>query len=157
MELINKLSSSLVTPLLKDFGLYNVLQELVEEINKTKTLHVTLENEQDALERVDSKQMLMFYRIIQVQLDNIIKHSGAKNAVINFKTDDKLSYLSIQDDGQGFDTTVFNNGFGLRQIKNRVEFYGGNLQINSSPGKGCLIQISIPLQSQQNQYDYRPI
>jgi signal transduction histidine kinase len=63
------------------------------------------------------------------------------------KTSDHLE-LTIQDDGIGFNTAKNNGGIGLRNIKNRVEYYNGTVRIDSEPGKGCAVTIVIPLQSQ---------
>ena len=60
-------------------------------------------------------------------------------------TDDLNSlYVSIEDDGIGFDTEQKRRGIGLANMSNRIESFNGELIINSSPGNGCEVRITIP-------------
>jgi two-component system sensor histidine kinase UhpB len=88
---------------------------------------------------------LTCYRIAQVQLNNIVKHARAKSASIALiRASNQLS-LTIKDDGVGFNPGKKTSGIGLRNIQNRVGFYNGTVQVESAPGKGCTLAISIPL------------
>ncbi len=145
MDQINKLSNSLVTGSLSDFGLLENLVDLVDEINKTKTLKVILDNKAENLNLIKNKQMLMLYRIVQEQINNIITHAEASTVKIQLSTLNNKVYLTISDDGVGFDTTQETKGFGYVYIKNRVEFYHGSLNIISSPGNGCILDIIVPI------------
>ena len=144
MKLINKLSHSLVSPSLTDFGLQEALEELTEEANKNNSLQVSLINKTGGLEGVDKKILLMLYRIVQVQLNNIIEHANAGSVTITLALKDDIIYLSVIDDGVGFDTSSQQPGLDLQNVKNRVEFYNGEMNIISSPGAGCTLEISIP-------------
>jgi len=96
----------------------------------------------------DENIKLTCYRITQVQLNNIVKHARAKKATIQLrKTADRLE-LMLQDDGIGFNPAINTGGIGLRNIKNRVDYYNGTVRIDSEPGKGCAVTIVIPLQAQ---------
>ena len=147
MELINKLSSSLNTPLIKDFGLLTVLRDLAEEINKTNTIHVIVVDKTHTQHLADNTQTMMLYRIIQSQLDNIIKHSKARNATITLETNDRKIILEMRDDGNGCDIKTMKTGYGLMHIRNRVELYGGKMEIDSAPGKGWAMHIELPAQA----------
>jgi two-component system, NarL family, sensor histidine kinase UhpB len=85
------------------------------------------------------------YRIIQEQLTNIIRHAKAKKAIIKLHNTATNVLLSIEDNGIGFNTTQSRNGVGITNILNRVETYNGSVNILSSPGKGCRLEVSIPL------------
>ena len=85
------------------------------------------------------------YRIAQEQLNNILKHASAKHVNIHVKAKNKTLYVSIIDDGKGLDPTKKSKGIGLDNILNRVESYNGKIAIDSSPEKGCKIEIAIPL------------
>ena len=149
MELINKLSYSLVGPSLKDFGLTKVIRQFIEDITRTHKIDIFLENKIAHPELLDNKKMLMIFRIIQEQVENIIKHANAKIVNILLHSDDKNLYLNIEDDGDGCDTKKLTNGFGLVYIKNRVEFYAGKINVSAFPKKGFRLEISIPLQQKQ--------
>ena len=89
----------------------------------------------------------MAYRIIQEQLNNIHKYASASEVNIRLKTDDENMYLTINDNGVGFDTSKKSKGIGLRNIESRVQFHKGHSSIYSSPGNGCRIEISVPLEA----------
>jgi two-component system sensor histidine kinase UhpB len=84
------------------------------------------------------------YRIVQEQLNNILKHSNATEALIELKTMRNRLQLNIIDNGVGFDTRKKNRGIGLNNIISRVEMQNGKMEIISAPGKGCTLKIEIP-------------
>ncbi|WP_243467553.1 GAF domain-containing sensor histidine kinase [Acetivibrio straminisolvens] len=92
------------------------------------------------------------YRMLQESLSNIQKHSRAKNVTVDFSIDDSMIYVTLTDDGVGFDpkqklkkSPNISGGFGLRGLKERAELVKGKVDIKSSPGKGTCVSICIPL------------
>lgn len=149
MEEIRKLSHSLVAPSLGDIGLYEALEELIQDVSIEKNIQFTLKYDIDASQMIDNKEELMFYRIVQEQINNIRKYSKAKNVTIQLLIEGENQQLTITDDGIGFDVTAKNRGIGLKNIQSRVEFYSGTMEVVSSPGKGCTLSISIPLKNRK--------
>ena len=145
MEEIRKLTHSLVAPSLGNKGIHESLNKLIEEINATRDFKVALVDEMEKKQPLDDKKALMLYRITQEQMNNINKYAQAKNVIVHLKEKDAHLELSITDDGVGFDTTKKANGIGLKNIQSRVEFYSGKINIISSPGKGCKMELSIPI------------
>jgi len=98
-------------------------------------------------ERIDQKLEKALFRISQEALNNIIKHSKAKNAIFQlFKADDLIT-LTIEDDGIGFDPENLNEqnkGIGLLSIKERVYSFNGTLTMNSRINEGTELIIEIP-------------
>ena len=94
---------------------------------------------------LSSELQLNLYRIIQEQVQNIIKHANATAIEISIRLFSNLLRLRIYDNGKGFNTKLTTSGIGLRNIKNRTEMFQGFCIINSSEGKGCEILIKIPL------------
>jgi signal transduction histidine kinase len=86
------------------------------------------------------------YRIVQEGLTNAQKHGRAKRAVVELREDETVVYLSLRDDGAGFDPDVETEGFGLVGIRERVELLGGHLGVDSAPGSGTVLSISFPAQ-----------
>ncbi|HEV7780562.1 MAG TPA: PAS domain-containing protein [Chitinophagaceae bacterium] len=144
MEEIRKLSKSLVAPSLGDIGLTDALEELVEEMNLVGKVQVELVI-QLSEEKIDKNMELMLYRIAQEQLNNIRKYASAQKAVITLRTEAGNLFFSIADNGLGFDPAVKARGIGLKNISSRVDFYSGSMDIIAAPGKGCSIEINIPL------------
>ena len=130
---------------MSDKGIHEALHKLVDEINAIRDFKVTLVDEIGKSRMIDDKKSLMLYRITQEQINNIQKHALAKNVIIHLKDQGELLELSITDDGVGFDINEKNEGIGLRNIQSKVEFYSGKMDIISSPGKGCRMQLKIPV------------
>ena len=141
---IRKLSKSLVSPKLGKNNLKEALSDLVEEVNKTHTLWVKFKYEMEEGKIIDSQKELMIYRVVQEQINNILKHSKAEKAAINLKSKGPNILLTISDEGIGFDPNQRAKGIGLQNISSRVEFYSGKLEIKSEPGRGCKFKITIP-------------
>ncbi len=150
MEEIRKLSHSLVAPSLGGSNLQNALLDLVKEINSTCNIEMKLYYKADAGKSFGEKIELMLYRIVQEQINNICKHSGAKDAFIIVEQEAHQLILSISDNGMGFDISKRAMGIGLKNIKSRLELYAGKMEIDAEPGKGCAIVISIPLENNQH-------
>lgn len=148
---IRKLSKSLLAPSLGDIGIFEALNDLVQEMNLSRKFNVNLDLENRNYQTLDSNIELMLYRIVQEQLNNIIKYALAKDVKITLKISPATIFLSIYDNGNGFDTKKKANGIGLKNIRSRVEFYSGTVNINSSPGNGCIIEITIPIPKEADQ------
>jgi len=84
------------------------------------------------------------YRIVQEALTNASKHGQAKRAVVEIHEDATSIHLSIRDDGDGFDPRTDTDGFGLLGMHERVELLGGELSIDSTPGRGAVVRASFP-------------
>lgn len=147
IEEIRKLTHSLVAPKLDNKSLYKSLKEFVNEVNSSQRLNVKLVNEAKKIRIMDPKKQLMIYRIVQEQMNNISKHANAKTVIIHLKAEKGNLIVTIADDGIGFKPGKINTGIGLRNIQSRVEFYAGNMNILSSPGKGCSLELMIPLKN----------
>ena len=84
-------------------------------------------------------------RAAQEGLNNMLKHSGARRAVVTLGCFKGETTLDIVDDGEGMDpTSPSQGGFGLRGLRQRVEGHGGTLTVESSPGEGTALAIRIP-------------
>ncbi len=93
---------------------------------------------------------LVLFRIIQEQLTNIVKHAKANFITIRLENDDTCIALEINDDGVGFDPVKKRNGIGLSNIYNRVELSGGTAKIQSAPGMGCKLMVTVPLKNEES-------
>jgi two-component system sensor histidine kinase UhpB len=147
MKEIRKLSHSLVAPSLGPLGLKEALQVLAYDTNLLNGgLKVQLIIDEKYNEKgIDKTKELMLYRVVQEQLSNITKYAEAKDAFITLKKENNTLFLTIADNGVGFDTSQKSKGgIGLTNMKSRIEFYSGNLNIISAPHQGCTLEISIP-------------
>ena len=144
MEEIRKLSQTLVAPSLGGISLDTALAKLVAGLPEEAPLQLDLDTTGYSGDIMDEDMKLTCYRIVQVQLANIIKHAHAGKATIRLSNADNLE-LTIADNGIGFDPHQDASGIGLRNIRNRVNFYNGDVQLDSAPGEGCTLSVTIPL------------
>jgi signal transduction histidine kinase len=100
-------------------------------------------------EKIGEKEKLMLFRIIQEQVNNVLKHSAAKSLVIELelKEWENCIELTITDDGKGFNPEKTQNGRGLgvSNIMNRADLLGGTVTLISAPGQGCTLIIQVPV------------
>jgi signal transduction histidine kinase len=94
---------------------------------------------------LDAAMDVALLRIFQEALHNIKKHASAKNVNITLSYMPDLLILDIADDGQGFIATKNGRGFGMTSMRERAEELGGELTVESEPGKGTNIAVSIPI------------
>ena len=146
---IRKLSHVLLPPSLQDFGLKSGLTKLIELITEAAPFSIC--NRWDGFEEhvLQKDQKLTIYRIVQEQLNNIIKHAQAGHVIISLCiiNDNRNVRLSIKDDGKGFDPAQKGNGVGLRNIISRAELFHGKVAIQSSIGNGCELKVDFPVAS----------
>ena len=108
-------------------------------------LHVDLAFENGrAADRLMSELETGLYRIIQEALTNATKHGDAHRAVVELIETERAVTVVVRDDGSGFDPHSATAGFGLLGMRERVELLGGELQMESSPGHGATVTVSLP-------------
>lgn len=85
------------------------------------------------------------FRLVQELTGNIIKHSKATKANISLRLEDESVSLLAEDNGIGFIVEKGYEGIGLQNLKLRVNYLKGKIDINSTPGKGTIVMIEIPI------------
>jgi PAS domain S-box-containing protein len=143
---IRKLSQSLVPPTLGDLGLIESIQDLCDSLRRTQTIKVEFYHRHFDETVMADNMKLMLFRIIQEQVNNVIRHSQAGKLTIKLQADAEQVFLSIADNGIGFDATIKKRGLGLTSIFNRVGLFNGQMHLRTSMGKGCLLSITVPLE-----------
>jgi two-component system sensor histidine kinase UhpB len=144
IEEIRMLSKSLVPPSLGDIGLKEAVSELVASLNISQRVKLTLKTTGIEMVTMPDNIKLMAYRIVQEQVNNIIKHSRATTAEIKLAVSKKMFNITVKDNGIGFDSKRKSNGIGLSNITSRAELHNGKVEVVSSPGKGCTLKVSLP-------------
>lgn len=145
IEEIRNLSRSLLPPSLQDYGLLVNLYQLIADIRQAKNINIDLIADVFEENKVPANLQLMLYRIIQEQLNNVLKHSGANEVVIELRYQHELVQLQISDNGSGFDPEKTKSGIGFNNIRNRLNLVNGKMQINTAPDKGCTLLVSFVL------------
>lgn len=144
---IRHISKSLVPPSISDLGLTDSIKDLVENITISKALIVDFYKDGEVENLLDGNQKLMIFRIVQEQINNVIKHAQAKRASIRLVIAHGNIELVIEDDGKGvdMDRVQLKKGVGLSNIISRAELFHGKVDIQTAPGEGYKLKIEIPL------------
>ena len=142
IEEIRKLSKILITPLINEQGLVESVKDLIREIMLVHPIKVLFNTNDFNETGLSDKFKLNIFRIVQEQINNTLKHAHAEKIFINFKENNGRLFISISDDGIGFDTTSRKSGVGITNIKSRAELYNGIMQLTSEVGKGTQLVIS---------------
>lgn len=144
---LRTLSKALAPPLLAELGLEHSLSSLAETIEEVQPLTIRIDLVEFDESKLQDGQKLMLYRIIQEQLNNIVKHAQASDVTVHLEQMENKVMLTITDDGKGSDLSVDgNNGIGLRNIRNRIELYQGKMNIETAPGKGFVLNVEFDLE-----------
>ena len=133
---------------LDDLGLVPALEHLIEEGGCSETLKVDLKISGQQ-RRLDPFVETVLYRAAQEGLTNSAKYSGTDAASIQLHFNTDKVVLRVRDKGKGFDPEKqhpdIKSGWGLAGIRERVEAVNGHFLVQSTPGTGTLIEVSVPL------------
>jgi two-component system sensor histidine kinase UhpB len=144
---IRKISHRLAPAFFEEATLEHAIAKLLSNFNQKKqfTIHFNFDESISEL-HLKTELQLNLYRIVQEQLNNILKYAKATTVNVGLSTAKGHIILSISDNGVGFDTSTTEKGIGLSNMKRRSELFSGEFDIQSSPGNGCELTISIPMQ-----------
>ena len=142
MAEIRKISHDLNPSAVEDFGLKEAITEIIDKINLSGKLKVIFKFSLNGKKiQLKSEDKIAIYRIVQEQLNNIMKHAQAKNVLVDLSVKSSVVNLLIEDNGKGFNSKKINKGIGLKNIHHRVEYYHGTINIDTAPNKGCRMTI----------------
>lgn len=144
MNEIRLLSSHYVTPT-KNINLEEIVKLLLGSVEESLAIKTSFSYKVADTENVSDDVKLNIYRIIQEQVNNIVKHAKADMLSVVLETKGDHLRLEISDDGQGFDVNKRRSGVGISNMMNRIESFNGRMKIESNPGRGTMIEATIPL------------
>ncbi|MBK5102663.1 MAG: PAS domain-containing protein [Burkholderiales bacterium] len=147
---IRTLVFQLSPPVLHTLGLFPALEWLTEEMERAYGLKVHLSDD-GAPKKLDEPSRTTLFRAVRELLINVAKHAGARAAELScMRSGDRVT-LVVNDDGGGFDYQKLaeaapgTGGIGLVSLRERVEFIGGEMHVDSRPGKGTTVTIIAPI------------
>lgn len=126
-------------------NLSNAIHEFVNKLsNKTLQVHVYTEGLD---KKLDTNVETVLYRVMQECVHNAIKHAGATRLDISLIRDKEGISGTVEDNGKGFDPadTHKYEGIGLKNIITRIEYLKGTVEFDSSPGRGTVISLHVPI------------
>ncbi len=141
---LHGLSHQIHSSTLDTLGLVIGLKSLCREFNARQGFEVDFTYE-DIPQNVRPDVALCLFRITQEGLQNLMKHSGTKKAQLRLRPVGEKLFLSLRDEGKGFDKTE-KPGLGILSMQGRARLLGGEFEIHSKPGEGTRIEVWVPLQ-----------
>jgi len=146
LEEIRNISHRLAPAFFGSSSLEESFHELLKDMNLTNSQKVNMllhfENEQESLHQ---DIQLTLYRILQEQLRNIVKYAQSDKIEIELHSSEHQLHFHITDNGVGFEMDKVKKGIGFANIKRRAELLNGSMEVVSSPGNGCSLQVIIPI------------
>jgi signal transduction histidine kinase len=129
--------------MLDDFGLVPALNWHAREMSKRTGLNVVITAGEEADDLPDEHKTCI-YRAVQEALNNSARHANARKVEVTVQREAKRVRFQVRDDGVGFDAR-FVRGLGLLGMEERVRRLGGDLRLESQPGRGTTITAELPL------------
>ena len=150
LEELHRLIFDLRPSVLDDLGLLSAIRWYAERHLERRGIAVRCEFSGEA-DRLAPELETALFRVCQEAITNIAKHSGAETVLIQcFAREDRIA-IEIEDDGRGFSPASLpppaarERGLGLLGMRERVELFGGTLELDSAPGQGTRIAVTVPI------------
>lgn len=138
------IARNLMPPSLRKLGLVSALHDFCEGL-KSVELNITFQSYDVSEADIDENTKLIIYRIFQELITNAIKHSGGTEILADLVQSGDEIQITVEDNGHGFQKNEKQNGIGLANIKSRVDFLKGVMNIESNEKLGTSITISFNL------------
>ena len=140
---MRRVAHNMMPEALVKFGLDTALKDFCNDINQSGALKVTYQSIGMENANIDQTTSITIYRIVQELLNNTMKHAAAKNAIVQLSKVNGPLNVTVEDDGKGFNTLILQDarGIGWTNIKSRVDFLKGKLDVQSAAGKGTSVNI----------------
>ena len=153
---LRRVAHSMMPEALMKFGLNAALKDFCTSINNSGVLKVIYQSHDADNLDISQTASVTIYRIVQELLNNSIKHAAATQVLVQLNKEDNKLLLTVEDDGKGFDIASLQEakvrtdgpvgrGIGWTNIKSRLDYLKGKLDVQSEPGKGTSVNIEISL------------
>ncbi len=145
---IRSLSQALHPMLLEEAGLENTLDWYIPTVERQTGLAVHYEKSGTSF-AIATNAGVQIYRVLQEALNNVSRHSGAKEAWVRLRFETSKLALEVEDHGHGFAPPPGHIGIGLVAMRERAQILGGSLNVSAIPSGGTLVQLEIPREKVQ--------
>ena len=143
LDKVRTLSQALHPVMLEETGLESTLDWYLPVVERQAGIHVSYEKSGQAFP-VDGNAAIHVYRVVQEAVNNLTRHSGAKEAWVRLRFLPQILEVEIEDHGKGFDAQSGKQGIGLVAMRERAELMGGTVQFERPSQGGTLVRLRVP-------------
>jgi signal transduction histidine kinase len=143
LDKVRSLSQALHPVMLDESGLESTLDWYLPVVERQAGIHLSYEKSGTVFP-VDGDAAIHVYRVLQEALNNVTRHSGAREAWVRLQFLPKTLELQVEDHGSGFTTPTRKQGIGLVAMRERAELLGGALEFAKPVEGGTLIRLTVP-------------
>ncbi len=143
---LRRVAHNMMPEVLVKFGLSEALKSYCDRMRESQTFKIDFQSI-GMEERLSSNTEIFVYRIVQELLNNTAKHAKATHVLVQLARQNNEVSITVEDDGSGFDKTMVDKatGAGWGNIRSRVDYLKGKLDILSAAGQGTSVHITIPV------------
>ena len=141
---VRSLSQTLHPSILEQAGLESTIDWYLSTVERQLGISVSYERDGPAIP-IDSTTSIHVYRVMQEALNNVARHSGAKEAWVKLRAKDRVIEMEVEDHGRGFDATARRSGLGVVAMRERAEMLGGTIEFLRPPEGGTLVRLKVPI------------
>lgn len=126
------------------FGLCETIRDFCESIQSSTGLNIRFQHYGEN-RRLDNTAEVFIYRMIQELVNNIIRHAEATDILVQLVMMPEKIVVTVEDNGKGFDqaSLTATKGTGMNNIRHRMQYFNGTLDIDTAPGKGTSVNIEL--------------
>jgi signal transduction histidine kinase len=146
---VRRTSHNLMPDILIRHRLGEAIKRYVSQIMDTKQIEIDLQL-MGNLSFENRSFELALYRILQELIQNILKHAEASHALVQISRNNNMLSLLVEDNGIGYEPAAEPKGIGMENVRNRVQSFGGSIEIQSGAGKGMMIHMEFDLDNLKN-------
>lgn len=144
---MRRVAQNMMPEVLLNFGLDAALKDYIAEVNKSGLVRFVYQSMGIEQWAADKNTSLSIYRITQELINNVIKHSGATQALVQVLLENKKLVVSVEDNGKGMPALneTATTGMGWKNIRSRVELLKGTLNVHASPETGTVVNLEFTI------------
>ena len=148
-QTVREISHEMMPQILEQQGLKIAVDDFCRTLSNNKDIAFNFYYHGDE-HLLGNTHKITIFRIIQELLKNIIQHAQAKEVIVQLTIEENEVFLIVEDNGIGFDTSKTPNGIGISNIRSRVAYLKGSMEIDSTIREGSTFTIQLPLNKDKN-------
>lgn len=148
IEASRRISEGLRPGMLDVLGLAAAIEHHIDQFRSRSGLNCTLTMNRDEFD-LDNRLAITIFRVIQEALTNVFRHASASQVTICLEETEDRIYISVEDNGCGFDPALGKKTFGLIGMQERIKMFNGEIEIIAKAGQGTYIRASLPIKQER--------